>query len=139
MSRLIKTIVIHCSAGNAATETVETIRRYHVEVKGWSDIGYHYLIERTGTVRVGRPESVPGAHVRGHNADSLGVCLLGGRDEFDFTRQQMRGLEGLIGRLLLKHEGAEVRGHRSMPSVVKACPRFNARTWWYGDQKTERS
>ena len=56
----------------------ETIRDWHVNGNGWSDIGYHYVIKRNGLVEAGRPVSISGAHAKGHNADSIGICLVGG-------------------------------------------------------------
>lgn len=79
-----KAIIIHCSASpdNPTRNDTETIRKYHKK-KGWSDIGYHYLVEMVnGTWQVikGRPDNVPGAHCRdgGMNSKSLGICLVGG-------------------------------------------------------------
>jgi len=63
----------------------EAIRRYHREVKGWSDIGYHYGIERVGgdlSLQIGRPESQPGAHTKEMhmNLKSIGICVVGNFD-----------------------------------------------------------
>jgi N-acetylmuramoyl-L-alanine amidase len=75
-----KHIAVHCSATRpTALMGVRDIHRMHVE-RGFACIGYHYVIKRDGTIERGRPEDKMGAHVEGHNRDSLGVCLIGGID-----------------------------------------------------------
>jgi N-acetylmuramoyl-L-alanine amidase len=111
------------------------IRKWHTDPKpkgnGWSDIGYHYVIRRDGTVEEGRDMDAVGAHVKGYNEVSLGICLVGGwKGQFDFTRRQMDALEALVSALLLKYNKAVVRGHRSYNSK-KSCPGFDVETWWY--------
>lgn len=75
-----KIVVLHCSATPDSTESkfsVEDVRRWHIEERGWKDIGYHYYITRDGEVAKGRKDSEIGAHVKGHNRGSLGVCYEG--------------------------------------------------------------
>ena len=70
-------LVVHCSATRPEMDVgVEDIRRWHL-AKGWSDIGYHYVITRNGTPQTGRPEGEIGAHVHGYNARSVGINLSG--------------------------------------------------------------
>ena len=102
------TIIVHCSATPQNMDIgVEEIRRWHTDPKprgkGWSDIGYHYVIRRSGVVEAGRDWKRMGAHARGHNRTSIGICLVGGNDaedrrraEANYTRQQYRSLEKLI-------------------------------------------
>ena len=74
--RKITLIVIHCSFTDVTTYHItESIRTYHTTVKGWSDIGYHYVIERDGTCSTGRDESLVGAHCKHfHNSNfSIGI------------------------------------------------------------------
>lgn len=87
-------IVVHHSA--TPTGDVETFRRYHVQVRGWEDVGYHYVITRDGTVQAGRPLWKVGAHARGRNADHIGICLVG---EDDFTAKQVSALKSLVRQL----------------------------------------
>ena len=135
----VKILAVHASGGDPRYETVEGIRRYHMAPKpdgrGFNDIGYHWLVDREGERHQGRPENVMGAHVRGWNDRSLGICLLGGQHEFDFPHRQLRGLHLLLGRLLIRYPTAIVCGHVDFPGVRsrKACPRFCVRTWFYGD------
>lgn len=131
-------LVVHCSATPSTMDIgAEEIRRWHRQ-KGWLDIGYHYVIRRDGTVETGRPETRPGAHARGYNERSLGVCLVGGVEadgktpEANYTDDQMTALAVLLDLLEQSHEGAEVVGHRDLPGVSKACPCFDAPGWYYG-------
>jgi N-acetylmuramoyl-L-alanine amidase len=110
------------------------IRQWHKE-RGWADIGYHYVIRRDGTVEKGRAEAKVGAHVAGHNKDSIGICLVGGIDERtlspedNYTPEQWEALENLLHKLVQKYPDANVIGHRDFPGVAKACPCFDAEPW----------
>lgn len=113
------------------------IRRWHVDNNGWSDIGYHYLIDRNGQVIEGRPVSRSGAHVRGRNKQSIGIALMGGHggsetDKFadHFTPAQDAALRSLIGELKGRYGDMEVNGHNQY--AAKACPCFHAPTWFEG-------
>ncbi len=139
--RHIDKIVIHCTAtrgnwwqGKSAQEKTDEIRRWHVEDRGWSDIGYHYLIDRDGTVTEGRPLSRSGAHARGHNKGSVGISLFGGHggnvsDKFDdnFTEDQDRALRDLIDTLKSDHPITKIIGHNEVAN--KACPTFVVSDW----------
>ena len=77
--REIDLIVVHCSATPEGKHfSTETIRNWHVNGNGWSDIGYHWVVELDGKVRAGRPEQRVGAHVKGYNRSSIGICYVGG-------------------------------------------------------------
>lgn len=130
-------VVVHCSATPPRMDIGrEQIRKWHVEERGFSDVGYHWIIRRNGTIEAGRPPWAVGAHARGHNHESLGVCLVGGTDEqgtpeFNFTRAQMEALQNLLTGLTIAYPSVAVLGHRDLPEVHKACPSFNVRAWWY--------
>ena len=122
--RKINGIVVHCSdSPDDRRVTVDDIRRWHVKDNGWSDIGYHFVIERGGVVKPGRPVEKPGAHVAGHNEDTIGICLEG-RNRFD--SEQMEALWFLVDDLLLQYGHAEtnVCGHRDL-DPRKTCPNFD--------------
>jgi N-acetyl-anhydromuramyl-L-alanine amidase AmpD len=102
------------------------IDQWHKE-RGWSSIGYHYVIRRDGTVEVGRPLQQPGAHVKGHNDYSIGICLIGGVLSFDYTWEQLNAAKGLTRRLLNAYPQAEVAAHRDFTDL-KECPHFDAAT-----------
>ena len=128
-------IVIHCSATRAIQDVgASDIRKWHRQ-KGWADIGYHYVIRRSGKVEPGRQADTVGAGVQGHNADSVHVCLVGGlndetwKPEANYTPQQWESLTKLVGTLSKKYPEARVLGHRDFPNVAKACPCFAAKTW----------
>jgi N-acetylmuramoyl-L-alanine amidase len=93
MNREIDLIVIHCAYTSPKMDIgVKEIDEWH-RARGWNQIGYHYVVRRDGTVEHGRSVKTVGAHVKGFNAKSIGVCLVGGtmegRDEDDcnFTRR----------------------------------------------------
>jgi N-acetyl-anhydromuramyl-L-alanine amidase AmpD len=111
------------------------IRGWH-KMKGWSDIGYHYVIRRNGELETGRPLERAGAHVRGHNKNSVGVCLIGGVDdrgnpEANYTKEQWERLQAIVNILSHKFPSADVMGHNDLYSG-KACPCFDVKEWWYG-------
>ena len=147
--REINEIIVHCSAtrpdwfaGKTLAAKVKEIKRWHVEDNGWSDIGYHFIIDRDGKIANGRDISKAGAHVQQRNAKSIGICLIGGHgssptDRFDgnFTSEQDAALRGLIEDLQGLHDGIEkVTGHNDYAS--KACPGFKVSEWLTGKSKS---
>ena len=125
--RPIRKIVIHCSdTPDDRHIDAETIRGWHMRDNGWSDIGYHAVILRDGTVEQGRPLETPGAHVRGHNHDSIGICLIG---RHEFTEEQMMILEGLVRAYKSRWPQAEVLGHTDL-DPGKTCPNLNILEWY---------
>jgi N-acetylmuramoyl-L-alanine amidase len=136
------TLVIHCSQTNRTQDIgVDTIRQWHVKENGWLDVGYHLVICRDGTVETGRPLWAVGAHVGGHNATSIGVCLVGGsdthgREERNFTPSQWQSLKTVVKVLLQAYLITDVKGHREFPGVSKYCPSFDV-AQWLKDNKRE--
>jgi N-acetylmuramoyl-L-alanine amidase len=132
--RHIDTIIIHCAATKPSMDIgVEEIRVWHTKERGWSDIGYHFVIRRNGEVETGRPVAKVGAHARGHNVGSIGVCLVGGMAEADtksecnYTRAQWASLDKLVTELELEYSIKKVLGHNDVSA--KDCPTFNAHVW----------
>lgn len=131
--RDIDMIIWHCAATKEGQDfTVDDIRSWH-KAKGWSDIGYHYVIELDGTVKNGRPVAVVGAHVKGKNAHSIGICYVGGLDrngdpKDTRTPEQKRALYELTTTLRNRFPGATVHGHNEFAN--KACPCFDASADW---------
>ncbi len=118
--RDINKIIVHCSdTPDDRDVTATDIRAWHLD-RGWRDIGYHYVIRRSGAVELGRPLEDAGAHVRGHNKDSIGVCLVGRED---FSDEQWRTLRILVNGLY-REFGAPVFGHNDF-TASKTCPNFN--------------
>ena len=127
----VRYIVVHCAATEAdPTIGADVIRQWHLQ-KGWLDIGYHWVIRTDGSIEDGRPHDRPGAHARGFNHISLGICLVGGKGGVNnFTDDQFDALAGLVKGLKVGNPDAEVIGHRDLPNVNKLCPSFDVRTWW---------
>jgi N-acetylmuramoyl-L-alanine amidase len=128
MMRPIHLIVIHCSATRAnRSYTVDDCRRDHRD-RGYADIGYHYYIARDGEVHTGRPLSQVGAHARGFNKYSIGICYEGGLDNDGRpadtrTPQQRTSLDQLLTHLKAAFPQARIVGHNQL-NPHKACPCF---------------
>lgn len=128
--RNIKEIIVHCSATPEGKDfTVTDIKRWHL-ARGFSDIGYHYVIYRDGSIHTGRDESIIGAHCTGHNTNSIGVCYIGGcvsngkTPKDTRTPQQKQSLVKLLKELKTKYPQASIHSHRDFAN--KACPSFDA-------------
>ena len=127
--RRIDLIVVHCSATREDRQyPVTTLIADHARRFGFT--GYHYYITRGGWVYQTRHEQLVGAHAKGYNSHSLGVCYEGGlntKGEPADTRtpRQKRALLRLLKRLKLEHPQARIVGHRDLPGVHKACPCFD--------------
>ena len=133
--RAINKIVIHCSASYQNVD-VHDIRRWHVKERKWSDIGYHYVITSDGDVQEGRPMYKAGAHVAGHNHDSIGVCWVGGYKGVDNrTDAQKLAMRELVMRLIVEFdiEPNNVLGHCDFEGVTKTCPNFDVQNWFFNE------
>lgn len=128
--RYINDIIVHCSDTPAHMNvTVDDIRAWH-RARGFSDIGYHYVIYRDGSVHYGRKVNYAGAHCKGHNAHSIGVCWIGGhgddpnKKEYQDNRTdaQKAALKQLLARLMKMYH-CKVHGHRDY--APRACPCFD--------------
>lgn len=148
--RQVKRIIVHATATKEGQWfDVEEIRKWHTTPedlggRGWSDIGYHFIILLNGVYEVGRPLWKTGAHTVGFNKDSIGIAYVGGLDENGKakdtrTEDQKAGLRQLIKVLLETYpEIDEVQGHRdyspdrnkdgiiSPDEWIKQCPCFDA-------------
>lgn len=128
--RRIDLIVIHCSATRCDQNfPVTALIRCHAERFGFT--GYHYYVRKSGCIYQTRHEQLVGAHAKGYNAHSLGVCYEGGLDANGHpadtrTPRQKRSLLRLLKRLKKAHPDARIVGHRDLPNVHKDCPCFDA-------------
>lgn len=122
----IKLLVVHCSdsENNRELNAID-IHKMHLNF-GWNGIGYHKIICRSGEIENGRPEYWIGAHVKGKNTFSLGVCLIG-RD--DFTKKQFLSLEKVLRKWKLVYPKARIVGHCDTGKTDKTCPNFDALAW----------
>ena len=130
-NRRITEIIIHCTATPAGKDyTVDDIRKWHKQ-QGWSDIGYHYVVYRDGTIHEGRNVNIAGAHTTGHNTHSIGIAYVGGltrdgkRSADTRTKAQADGLENFLIYLRELYPEAKIYGHRDFSR--KDCPCFDAR------------
>lgn len=147
--RRIDEIIIHCSdSPEGRNDKAEDIRKWHKQ-RGFSDIGYHYVIDLDGTVEKGRPIEQAGAHCTGHNRNSIGICYIGGaywRDGVNAKGKPIKGKDGkavlmpkdtrtpaqriamkeLVAQLREQFPHATVHGHREFAN--KACPCFDVET-----------
>lgn len=128
--RPVTELIVHCSATPAGRDvTAADIRRWHKEERGFADIGYHFVVRLDGRLECGRRLSVAGAHCRGHNSRSVGVCYVGGigsdgRPADTRTPAQRQALLGLLMALRRRFPSASIHGHRDF--APKACPSFDA-------------
>ena len=122
----INLLVVHCSdtENNQSLSAID-IHKMHLEF-GWDGIGYHKIIKRSGKIENGRPEYWVGAHVKGKNEISLGVCLIG-RDRF--TKKQLVSLERVLKKWKTAYPTAKIVGHKDTGKTKKSCPNFDVITW----------
>ena len=122
----IRFLIIHCSA-TPDTDNIgaSEIHKMHLGF-GWDGIGYHKVIRRDGQVENGRPEFWVGAHVKGINDKSLGVCLIG---NINFTNDQFLSLKKIIQGWRIKYPLEDILGHCDAIKTDKTCPNFNVSEW----------
>lgn len=142
--RKINLIVVHCSATPEGRDvTAADINKMHI-ARGFKKIGYHYVVRLDGTVEMGRKENEIGAHAKGYNANSIGVCYVGGLASDGKTPKDTRtpaqksALKKLLHTLKQRYPDARIVGHRDLsPDTnhnrkvdkwewIKACPCFDA-------------
>lgn len=124
-------IILHCSATREGQDIkAADIRRWHKE-RGFDDIGYHYIIDLDGTIEHGRDESLVGAHCKGHNATSIGICYVGGCDKNmkpkdTRTQEQRQSMLSLVRKLVKKYKipVTQIWAHHDF-NKHKACPSFD--------------
>lgn len=131
--REINKVILHCSATREGDDIdAATIRAWHTSPpRNWSDIGYHFVVRLDGSVETGRPITRPGAHARGHNKDSIGICYVGGLDagghpKNTMTREQRSSINRICRALcMVLNQPLTLHGHREFSK--KACPSFEVR------------
>lgn len=143
--RTIKYLVVHCSATpEGRHHTAKDIDLWHKQ-RGFSEIGYNYVIQLNGTIETGRDVDKIPAHVENFNKESIGICYIGGcevvshnrqknkmpaealRAKDTRTKEQKTALLSLLKELKKLYPEAQILGHRDFPNVRKACPSFNAK------------
>ncbi|MET4695021.1 N-acetylmuramoyl-L-alanine amidase [Endozoicomonas lisbonensis] len=135
-------IIIHCSATRPSQDVdFEDIKRWHMLERAFFDIGYHWVIERDGSLKQGRPIGDWGAHAKGHNHESVGICLVGGlgdssQPEDNFTAAQKQILKLLVAGHQAVYPTAIVKGHNHF-NKTKDCPCFAVKEWLESEGLTE--
>ena len=145
--RTINLIVVHCSA----TREDKSFTEHDLDVchrrRGFNGVGYHFYIRKNGDIKSTRPLERIGAHSRGFNRESIGICYEGGLDAHGCpadtrTPEQRAALKLLVHQLLETFPGSRVCGHRDLSpdrngngeiepeEWIKACPCFNAEKDW---------
>ena len=130
-------IILHCSATPEGRQnTAADIDRWH-KAKGWRKIGYHYVVEHTKICR-GRALNETGAHAKGNNRDTWGVCYIGGTDVDGNPKDtRTKGQDALLTNLLIHLKAmapnAKIIGHNEVST--KACPSFDVQAayGWLND------
>lgn len=131
INRPINELIVHYTATPLGKDySVDTIREWHRRDKGFSDIGYHYLIHPDGRVDVGRDIAQVGAHCTRHNFDTIGIAYIGGLDEErngadTRTEAQKVALRAVLTTLKSVWPDSKVAGHNNY--VATGCPGFDAR------------
>ena len=131
----VKYIIVHGSYTPTSMDvSPQDIHHWHLD-RGFSLIGYHYFIKRTGGIFNGRPTWMEGAHALGYNDNSIGICLEGGKCsfldnwEFNYNHRQLTELASLLGKICREFPTPlPVIGHRDVSK--KLCPGFDIRKWW---------
>ena len=128
--REINKIIVHCSATREGENfEVAEIRKWHL-ARGFSDIGYHFYIDLYGEIHKGRDISKIGAHCKGHNRNSIGICYCGGVEADGKTPKDTRydcqkeSLIAVLRTLKAMYPNAVIHSHNDFAN--KACPSFNA-------------
>lgn len=128
--RTIDKIILHCSATKEGMDfTVDDIDRWHKE-RGFGMIGYHYVIYRDGSIHQGRTEDKIGAHCKGFNSHSIGICYIGGLDsnkkpKDTRTPEQREALIILVKDILNRYNLTPDAVHLHREYANKACPCFS--------------
>jgi N-acetylmuramoyl-L-alanine amidase len=123
--REIREIVIHATMTDEDLH-IRDLDRKHRKA-GWNGCGYHFVIPRDGVTEVGRHVDTSGAHVRGFDKYSIGICMVG---NVEFTLPQWSALTSLVRSLSVAYPNARVMGHRDCPRTDTTCPTFDVNAWW---------
>ena len=125
-------LVVHCADTYARMDTsAAEFDKWH-RTRGFLKIGYQFVIRRDGTIELGRGLYDAGAHAKGYNHKSVGICMVGGRGDNDgpennFTPEQFAALKELLIELKTEFPTANIIGHNEISA--KACPSFDVQEW----------
>ena len=134
--RTINKIIVHCSATQEGKDLdAAEINKWHLK-RGWDGIGYHYVVLLNGVIEYGRSIYKQGAHVKGENEGSIGICYIGGVEskrgsngkwiaKDTRTPEQKESLLLLLKTLKKMHPEATIHGHNEF--AAKSCPCFDVK------------
>lgn len=114
-----KIIYHHCARSYWSPEGIND---YHKE-RGWKGIGYNFYVRKDGKIYLGRPENAEGAHTKGENSNSIGICLEGNFEEESLSKEQWESLINLSTYITLKYDIYKIVGHRDVYDTL--CPGEN--------------
>lgn len=118
--RHVDKLIVHCSdSDHLSHDNYETIKKWHVDERGFNDVGYHFMIFKNGAIKKCRPLYKPGAHCKGQNKNSIGVCVTG---KNEFSKDQFISLKLLYDNLKWYFGDIKAYGHRDFSD--KTCPNF---------------
>lgn len=116
-ARNVNKVFLHCSASDSTQYGLEEIRKDHIQ-RGFTDIGYHFVILRDGTICKGRNlELIPASQKR-HNLNSISICVCG---LSKFTNCSLEALVGLCTEIHLAYGEIRFRGHNEVDKN-RECP-----------------
>jgi hypothetical protein len=124
-----KVIIHHTATTREARYDLEWCRKLHLS-NGWRDIGYHIYIEHDGTIKMGRPLELCGAHTKGHNKHGIGICYVGGYEDYEkdpvctITNKQIEAINLCVYHLR-KMTGKELPIHAHREFKATFCPGFD--------------
>ncbi len=139
-------VMWHCSATPPSKDIGSGQIDIMHKAKGWDGIGYGLVVCRDGHIEVGEDLKKAGAHVKGINNISIGICMIGGVDEDgkaenNFTDEQWQAAKHVFEFMTLLYPDAKHLGHRDMSpdldgdgrvqrhEYMKDCPCFSVRQW----------
>lgn len=123
------TVIIHHSASRGCSDKascsalIRGFQKFHMDTRGWFDIGYNFLVGEDGNIYEGRGWGKVGAHARGHNRDSIGICVIGNFEEREPNRLALDAAQKLIDLGVRRGKISptyKLLGHRDVGKT--ACP-----------------
>ena len=113
----IDTIVLHHA--EASSCTAKDIHWWHI-CRGYSGIGYHYFINKKGEIFKGRPDNTVGAHAKGFNSTSIGICFEGRLNKEIMPQAQLQAGKELVEYLKNKYNIKKIKKHSDL--MATDCP-----------------
>ena len=128
--RKVNQVFLHHSASDLPEhDDISVIRKWHLE-RGFKDVGYHYFITMNGLIQAGRPlEKIPAAQ-KGHNKNTIAICLSG---EAFFSDRQKASLVFICNRINENYDNITFHGHKEVGNTL--CPAYDYKVWLNLDEE----